>query len=143
MLIRKETGQYRKFFDFEGFRIIVTSDSSGNLHSEATIKVIVNDIEEHTAAEGDGPINALDNALRKALEKFYPELKEVQLADFKVRVIDATGGTAAKVRVLAEFKDKKRRWGTIGVSHNIIEAAWETFVDSIEYKLSKKEEKNI
>jgi 2-isopropylmalate synthase len=139
LLMKKEAGSYRKFFNLEGFRVIIESDKKGRLRSEATIKVNVKGEQEHTAAEGDGPVNALDNALRKALEKFYPELKDVSLTDFKVRVIDAKTGTAAKVRVLIESKDGKQEWGTIGVSENIIEASWEALVDSIEYKLLRAE----
>ncbi|MFC2091415.1 citramalate synthase, partial [Elusimicrobiota bacterium] len=139
LLMRQEAGTYKKFFRLEGFRVIVESDSKGVLRSEATIKVNVKGVEEHTAAEGDGPVNALDNAIRKALEKFYPSLHDVSLSDFKVRVIDATTGTAAKVRVLIESKDKVNEWGTIGVSENIIEASWEALVDSIEYKLLQDE----
>jgi 2-isopropylmalate synthase len=135
LVMRKETGSYKRFFDLMGFRVIIESVSKDRLRSEATIKVKVDGKEEHTAAEGDGPVNALDNALRKALEKFYPELRDVSLTDFKVRVIDAKKGTAAKVRVLIESRDKKKEWGTIGVSENIIEASWEALVDSIEYKL--------
>ncbi|MFH1415918.1 MAG: citramalate synthase [Elusimicrobiota bacterium] len=135
LLMRKETGSYRKFFDLEGYRVIVEKDSKGQLRTEATIRVNVNGVEEHTAADGDGPVNALDNALRKALEKFYPDLKDVSLTDFKVRVIDGTTGTAAKVRVLLESMDKKREWGSIGVSENIIDASWKALADSIEYKL--------
>ena len=90
---------------------------------------------EHTAAVGRGPVNALDNALRKALEKFYPKLKEMRLIDYKVRVLAANRGTAARVRVLIESSDKKKKWGTVGVSENIMEASWQALVDSIEYKL--------
>ncbi len=140
LLIRKTAGKYKKFFNLEGFRVIVEKDEKGKMYSEATIKVTVDGKSEHTAAEGDGPINALDSALRKALEKFYPSLADVKLADFKVRVMDAKGGTAAKVRVLIESKDKNRVWGTVGVSENIIEASWEALVDSIEYKLLKEQE---
>lgn len=139
LLMRKEAGAYRKFFDLEGFRVIIESDPSGVMRTEATIKISIDGVKEHTAAEGDGPVNALDNALRKALEKFYPELKSVSLTDFKVRVIDAREGTAAKVRVLLESHDASDEWGTIGVSENIIEASWEAIVDSIEYKLLKEE----
>ncbi|MGM0441342.1 MAG: citramalate synthase [Elusimicrobiota bacterium] len=138
LMMMEETGQRDKFFELEGFRVII-ENTSGELRSEATIKVIVNGEEEHTAAEGEGPVNALDNALRKALEKFYPELSEVSLTDFKVRVINAREGTAAKVRVLLESMDKDTEWGTIGVSENIIEASWEALVDSISYKLLKSE----
>jgi 2-isopropylmalate synthase len=92
---------------------------------------------ENTVGEGDGPVNALDHALRNALTKFYPSLKDVHLTDFKVRVLDAKEGTAAKVRVLIESQDQKDSWGTVGVSENIIEASWEALVDSIDYKLLK------
>ena len=92
---------------------------------------------EHTAAEGDGPVNALDNALRKALVKFYPSLAEVKLEDFKVRVLDGRDGTGAKVRVLIESSDGASRWGTVGVSTNIIEASWLALTDSLKYKLMK------
>ena len=92
---------------------------------------------EHTAAVGNGPVNALDNALRKALEKFYPELKEMELIDYKVRVLSTGEGTEARVRVLIESGDKEDKWGTVGVSHNIIEASWQALVDSIDYKLLK------
>ena len=139
LLMRREAGNYRKFFDLEGFRVIIESEEDGTLRSEATIKVSVDGVREHTAADGDGPVNALDNALRKALEKFYPTLKDLSLTDFKVRVIDARQGTAAKVRVLIESRDPGSEWGTIGVSENIIEASWEALVDSIEYKLLREE----
>jgi 2-isopropylmalate synthase len=102
-----------------------------------TIKVKVNKVIEHTAAEGDGPVNALDAALRKALMEFYPSLAEMRLSDFRVRVLDEKAGTAAKVRVLIQSSDSKDSWWTIGVSENIIEASWEALVDSIEYKLLK------
>jgi len=137
LLLQKTIGRYHPSFELKGFRVIVEKDYLGRIHSEATIKVKVEGEEEHTAAEGDGPVNALDNALRKALEKFYPELKEVSLTDFKVRVINASAGTAAKVRVLIESRDKKREWSTLGVSENIIEASWQALVDAIEYKLLK------
>ncbi len=137
LVMRKTRGEYRKFFDLEGFRVIVEKDKKGLMRSEATIMVKVGNLVEHTAAEGDGPVNALDNALRKALEIFYPDLKEMSLTDFKVRVIDAEAGTAAKVRVLIESRDEKDEWNTVGVSENIIEASWQALVDSIEYKLLK------
>jgi len=139
LLMKKTIGKHKTFFDLEGFRVIVEKDEKGRLRSEATIKVKVKGKEEHTASEGDGPVNALDNALRKALERFYPELKSMSLTDFKVRVIDAAQGTAAKVRVLIESRDEKDEWGTVGVSENIIEASWQALVDSIEYKLLKEE----
>ena len=137
LLLKKALGQHRNFFDLVSFRVIVENRGDGKLVSEATIKVRVNGVLENTVGEGDGPINALDQALRKALTKFYPSLKEVRLTDFKVRVLDAKEGTAAKVRVLIESRDTKDTWGTVGVSENIIEASWEALVDSIDYKLMK------
>ncbi|MCK5533851.1 citramalate synthase [bacterium] len=142
LLLRKAARKYKKFFDLEGFKVTIEKDSNGKLKSEAIIKVKVKGVQEHTASEGDGPVNALDNALRKALERFYPQLKEMSLTDFKVRVINAQTGTEAKVRVLIESQDREGVWNTIGVSENIIEASWQALVDSVEYKLLKKTEKN-
>ena len=105
--------------------------------SGATIKLKINGKLEKIVSEGDGPINALDNALRKALSKFYPTLSKMHLTDFKVRVLDEKGGTAAKVRVLIESQDQGDSWSTIGVSENIIEASWQALADSVEYKLLK------
>ena len=101
------------------------------------IKLKVNNVQEHTSSEGDGPVNALDNALRKALKQFYPKLSQMHLSDFKVRVLDEKAATAAKVRVLIQSQDEKDSWTTVGVSENIIEASWQALVDSIEYKLLK------
>ncbi|MDD5073083.1 MAG: citramalate synthase [Candidatus Omnitrophica bacterium] len=136
LLLKRAFKKYKRFFELEGFKV-VTEHKGNKLLSEATIKVKVNKVEEHTAAEGDGPINALDNALRKALLEFYPALAEMRLSDFKVRVLDEKAGTAAKVRVLIQSEDAKDSWWTIGVSENIIEASWNALVDSIEYKLLK------
>lgn len=139
LLLKKILGLHRKFFDLMGFRVIVEKRKEGETPlSEATIMVRVGGKIEHTAATGNGPVNALDNALRKALENFYPELKEVKLLDYKVRVLTAGKGTSAKVRVLTESGDEKDKWGTVGVSENIIEASWQSLVDSIEYKLLKE-----
>lgn len=141
LLLKKALGLYKKFFDLIGFRVIVEKRKEGEIPlSEATIMMKIGGKIEHTAATGNGPVNALDNALRKALDKFYPELKEVRLQDYKVRVLTAGKGTSAKVRVLTESGDEKNRWGTVGVSENIIEASWQALVDSIEYKLLKEEE---
>ncbi len=137
LLIRRIKGERRRFFILEGFHVSVEKTEDNKLISEATIKVRVKGKKEHTAAEGDGPVNALDSALRKALVKFYPTLSEMHLSDFRVRVLDAKEGTAAKVRVLIESRDAKDTWNTIGVSENIIEASWQALVDSIEYKLLK------
>ncbi|MDY6855376.1 MAG: citramalate synthase [Thermodesulfobacteriota bacterium] len=128
----------KKYFDLIGFRVIDQKEKENSPpQSEATIMVKVRGKIEHTAAVGNGPVNALDNALRKALEKFYPELKEMELIDYKVRVLSTGEGTKARVRVLIESGDKKDKWGTVGVSHDIIEASWQALVDSIDYKLLK------
>ncbi len=137
LLIKKALKKYKKFFELEGFRVVIEKQSDKKITSEAIIKIKVKGVKEHTAAEGDGPVNALDNALRKALRDFYPTLAKMQLADFKVRVLDENVGTAAKVRVLIQSQDEKESWNTIGVSENIIEASWQALVDSIEYKLLK------
>ncbi|MEJ2700252.1 MAG: alpha-isopropylmalate synthase regulatory domain-containing protein [Desulfuromonadales bacterium] len=96
---------------------------------------------EHTAAEGNGPVNALDNALRKALENFYPQIREMRLFDYKVRVLPAGKGTASVTRVLIESGDKNERWGTVGVSDNIIDASYHALVDALQYKLTKDQER--
>ncbi len=137
LLIRETLNHPRHFFDLEGFRVIVEMQRDGRMLAEATVRVKVEDKEFFTAAEGEGPVNALDRSLRKALHKFYPALQDMHLTDYKVRVLDEKGGTAAKVRVLVESRDKKETWGTVGVSENIIEASFEALVDSIEYKLLK------
>jgi 2-isopropylmalate synthase len=137
ILMKKELGLHRSFFDLIGFRVIVENRGDGRPITEATIKVRVGGKLENAVGEGDGPVNALDSALRKVLTRFYPALREVRLTDFKVRVLDAQEGTAAKVRVLIESTDKNHSWGTVGVPENILEASWEALVDSIDYKLLK------
>jgi len=140
LLMKKALGLHKKFFDLIGFRVIVEKRKENEPPlSEATIMLKVGGSIEHTAATGNGPVNALDNALRKALEKFYPSLKRVKLHDYKVRVLTAGKGTSAKVRVLIESGDDSHRWGTVGVSENIIEASYQALLDSIEYKLLKEE----
>ncbi len=140
LLMKKALGLHKRFFELIGFRIIVDKrKEKEESWSEATIMVKVGGSIEHTAATGKGPVNAIDNALRKALDKFYPELKDVKLHDYKVRVLTAGKGTSAKVRVLVESGDDEKRWGTVGVSENIIEASYQALVDSIEYKLLKEE----
>ncbi|MFH1367915.1 MAG: citramalate synthase [Elusimicrobiota bacterium] len=141
LVARKALGKHKPFFELKSYHVEVERNSHGEVVSEATIKIDVNGKEEHTVAEGEGPVNALDGCMRKALAKFYPEIKEVSLMDFKVRVINAGAGTAAKVRVFIESKDNQSSWGTVGVSENIIEASWKALVDGIEYKLLKKRKK--
>ncbi len=141
LLLAKAMGKYKRFFELKGFRVIIENRGEKELFSEATIKVQVRGVEEHTAAEGNGPVDALDNALRKALEKFYPQLREMRLTDFKVRILDSSEGTGARVRVLIESSDGVERWGTVGASENIIEASWEALVDAVEYKLMKSKKK--
>ncbi|MFO8016996.1 MAG: citramalate synthase [Promethearchaeia archaeon] len=126
----------KKFFELEGFRVL-TERYKDNLISEATIKLKVGGKEFHTAAEGNGPVNALDNALKKSLCHFYPSIKEINLSDFKVRII-SQAGTASTVRVLAETYDKEGTWGTIGAHENIIVASWDALVDSYIFKLLKE-----
>ncbi len=141
ILMKKALGEHKKFFELMGFRVIVEKKEEGAPSlSEATIMVRVGDRVEHTAAVGNGPVNALDHAIRKALEKFYPELREVKLYDYKVRILSSKDGTAAQTRVLIESGDGKSKWGTVGVSENIIEASWQALVDSIDYKLLKEKD---
>ncbi|MDD5044158.1 MAG: alpha-isopropylmalate synthase regulatory domain-containing protein, partial [Candidatus Omnitrophica bacterium] len=137
LLVKRELKKYKKFFDLESFKVVIEKHADGRITSEAVIKIKVKGVKEHTAAEGDGPVNALDNALRKALKSFYPALAKMHLSDFKVRVLDAKVGTAAKVRVFIQSQDEKDSWNTVGVSENIIEASWQALVDSVEYKLLK------
>lgn len=140
LLIKKALKKYKRFFELKGFRVIVEKREDNTLISEATVAIKVNKIKKHTASEGDGPVNALDGALRKALLDFYPGVADMHLSDFKVRVLDSKAGTAAKVRVFIESQDEKESWWTVGVSENIIEASWQALVDSIEYKLLKDRE---
>jgi len=139
LLFKKKIGKYRRFFDLEGFHVFVR-EKGGRLISEATIQIVVDGEKEHTAAEGEGPVDALAKALQKALLRFYPHLKEMTLIDYKVRIVNPQAGTAAKTRVLITFRDLKGTWTTVGVSVNILEASWQALVDGVEYKLLKEEE---
>lgn len=140
LLMKKALGLHKRFFDLIGFRVIIEKRKGDEVPlNEATIMLRVGGKEEHMAATGNGPVNALDNALRKALNTFYPELKDVRLQDYKVRVLTAGKGTFAKVRVLIECGDDETKWGTVGVSENIIEASYQALVDGIEFKLLKEE----
>lgn len=140
LLINKAMGKSKRYFELVGFRVIDQKmRDDGSPVAEATIRVKVGGSEEHTAALGKGPVNALDNALRKALESFYPELRDMELSDYKVRVLPGRDGTAARVRVLIESTDGVDQWGTVGVSQDIIEASWQALVDSVNYKMYKTE----
>jgi len=134
LLLRKAYNGYK-----EPLRLFVEMRENSPSCAEAIIKMRVGEQTVHTAAEGNGPVNALDNALRKALERFYPEIKKYQLTDYKVRVLDEKDGTGAMVRVHIETGDGRGTWGTVGVSENIIEASWQALVDSIAYGLLKGE----
>ncbi|MEI6054621.1 MAG: citramalate synthase [Lentisphaerota bacterium] len=139
LLMSKATKKHKPNFYLEGYRVIVEKRGhSEPCLTEATVKVNVNNELELMAAEGEGPVNALDKALRKALERFYPEIASIRLNDFKVRILDGEDGTSAKTRVLIESTDGNTSWATVGVSENIIEASWEALVDSVEYFLQKK-----
>jgi 2-isopropylmalate synthase len=138
LMVKRHTGELKQFFDLERFKVSIQKDDlDKDARSEALIKIRVGNETEITAAEGDGPVNALDQALRKALEKFYPELKEIHLTDYKVRVLDSQNATAAKVRVLIETKNGDSAWNTVGVSPDVVEASWKALVDSISYHLWK------
>ncbi len=138
LLMRQALGLQRKYFELEGFRVMNNKYRMDKPPlTEATIRLYVGGDEVHTASMGDGPVNALDKALRKALTRFYPTLEEMELVDYKVRVLSGEHGTSAKVRVLIETKDGNSSWGTVGVSLNIIEASWQALMDSVNYKLMK------
>jgi 2-isopropylmalate synthase len=136
ILLEKLTDQFRPAFDLESFRVVIEKDKDRPCSAHATVKISVGDKEEITAAEGDGPVSALDSALRKALHQFFPQIDAMHLVDFKVRVIDGSWGTASKVRVLIESRDQDNLWSTIGVSEDIIEASWHALADSFQYRLS-------
>lgn len=137
LLVTKVVGTYKPRFQRLHYRVNVETEADQIPLTEATVKLMVRDRVEHVVGEGDGPVNALDQALRKALLPTYPRLAEMQLVDYKVRVINSTEGTAARVRVVIESRDNRDVWSTIGVSENVIEASWLALVDSIEYKLFK------
>ncbi|HET7216058.1 MAG TPA: citramalate synthase [Terriglobia bacterium] len=138
VLFDKLVHETRDLFELDGFRVITEKKGAGKSQSEAVIKLRVDGTEEHTAAEGSGPVSALDRALRKSLTTFFPCIRDVRLTDYKVRVLNSDDGTDAKVRVLIESSDGQESWGTVGVSENLIEASWQALVDSITYKLKKE-----
>jgi len=139
LLVMKKFGKHRDLFERCGFRVIIDRREDGSMYAEASIKIRVGDEVIHTAAEGNGPVDALDRALRKALSEIYPQIKTISLVDYKVRVLNSESGTAAKVRVFIESTDREHQWGTVGVSENIMEASWQALLDSIEYGLLYKQ----
>jgi 2-isopropylmalate synthase len=144
LLIRRCAGTFRSHFERLNFRVNVETaaaptNGAASLVTEATVKLQIGQSIKHEVAEGDGPVNALDAALRKALAEAFPNLADMQLVDYKVRVINTEAGTAAVVRVVIESRDEHEVWGTVGVSENVIEASWIALVDSFEYKLCKDE----
>ncbi|MBL0731816.1 MAG: citramalate synthase [Desulfosarcina sp.] len=141
LLMERFKDQFKPMFELKSFMVTIIKEKDRPCTAQASIKISANGVEKITVAEGDGPVSALDNAIRKALNKFYPGvLSSTQLVDFKVRVIDGREGTKAKVRVIIESRDKNNIWSTIGVSEDIIEASWQALADSLQYKLSKEGE---
>jgi 2-isopropylmalate synthase len=139
LLVRKSLGQYTPFFELVEYHVSIRKNSAHGFDAcEATIKLSVNGEKVYTVAEGDGPVNALDAALRQALIRFYPKLADMKLVDYKVRIIDSHSGTAAKTRVFIESSDGDSTWATVGVSYDIIEASWLALRDSVDYLLSRK-----
>jgi len=141
ILVKKTLGTYKPSFDLVKYHVDVERNTDGEIITEASVKLKVDGIDEHVVSEGDGPVNALDEALRKSLERFYPNISQMHLIDYKVRVVNARAGTAARVRVIIESRDSDTMWGTVGVSENIIDASWKALVDSVEYKLLKDAKK--
>jgi 2-isopropylmalate synthase len=140
LLLRKETNRYESLFRLEGFRVLVEKREDGKIVTEATIKIWVDGERYLRTAEGNGPVNALDKALRGAITDRHPHLADIELTNYKVRILDAHHGTGAVTRVLLDSSDGEREWGSIGVSENIIEASWEALVDSLEYAFQPRPE---
>jgi len=140
ILVRKAVGTHKQFFKLESFRVIMEKREDGRVMTEATVKIHVGGRRLIATAEGNGPVNALDRAIRIAIGRSFPALKDIELTDYKVRVLDEKKGTAAVTRVLIESGDGTKSWGTIGVSENIIEASWQALVDSIEFGLMHKKQ---
>jgi len=135
LLLHRTRPDYRPPFELVDFHVLVTSGKGGGMSSEATVKVRVKDETIHTAAEGNGPVNALDTAVRKALLPLFPKLADIHLTDYKVRILDPDSATGAQTRVLVSSSDGKKDWTTVGSSPNIIEASWMALADSLEYGL--------
>jgi 2-isopropylmalate synthase len=135
VMLRQMQSEYRPPFELIDFLVVVEHRQGRGMLAEASVKVRVGDQVMHTAAEGNGPVSALDAALRKALEGVYPTIAHVRLADYKVRILDSESGTGASVRVLIDTQNGNHRWSTVGASTNIIEASWRALSDSMEYAL--------
>jgi 2-isopropylmalate synthase len=143
LLVHELSDRLPKFFKLEGWQVLVEKNRDGKLRSQATIKVKVGDEVEHVVSEGNGPVNALNLALKKSLAPFFPSVEKIHLDDYKVRVVDAHRGTAAKVRVLIESTDGQRRWNTIGVSENVLEASWQALVDGVRFYLMQQQQRAL
>jgi 2-isopropylmalate synthase len=137
LMVQRQLGKLNPFFTLKEYKVTTYAPATDGVNSIATIRIAVGEQQETTIAEGDGPVNALDKAVRKALERFYPAIKEIKLIDYKVRVLDSDQATAARVRVLIESADQRESWTTIGVSTDIIDASWYAMLDAIEYKLMR------
>jgi 2-isopropylmalate synthase len=140
LILRRQIGRYRKFFDLQSYRCAVSRAADAPPVTKATLALTAKGQQIHSSAEGDGPINALDGALRRALEPIYPAIAQLHLIDYKVRVVNAGAESAAKVRVVIQFRSPEGIFGTVGVSENIIEASWQALVDALEYRLIHDEE---
>jgi 2-isopropylmalate synthase len=143
LLIRRAQPDYTPPFELLNFHVLVSNGENGNMAAEATVKIKVGDRVMHTAADGNGPVNALDAAVRKALLPSYPRLADVHLMDYKVRILDGEAGTAAQTRVLIDSSNGHRTWSTVGSSTNIIEASWQALADSLEYALLKSTDQRV
>ena len=141
ILLRKALGRWHQFFELDHYRTVILRRGGDEPSTEAIVKILIDGYVEHRVAEGDGPVNALDGALRRGLRPHFPAVSEMRLVDYKVRVINPKRGTAAKVCVVIQSRDKEHQWGTVGVSENVIEASWLALVDSVEYKLLLEEDK--
>ena len=139
LIFKEISGEFKPYFQVLDSRVQVTYDSDGHKRADAVLKVTVQNEIEHTASDGNGPVDALNKALKSTIA-IFPELKDVKLTDYKVRVINEQEGTSAKVRVLIESSDGKSKWSTVGVSQNIIDASWQALSDSFNYKLTKTRE---
>jgi 2-isopropylmalate synthase len=135
LLMQKLLGKFEPFFSLKQYNVNIYEPSADGLNSSVSIHLTVRGREAAATAQGDGPVNALDKAMRKALEPFYPAIRDIKLTDYKVRVLDSNLATAAKVRVLIESSDQQTSWATIGVSSDIIQASWLALKDALEYKL--------